>query len=273
MQKVAAQCKAKPGDFRGGISTQTRLGQHREERPDAARLDQRAGEEAPARLVRGERACARGDRRASRRSRIRRSTTSARRSRTTRARSRRSTQALESSGISPTDKLVLQIRLAQAEDARLSTSQLLLQAKQVEAPSILTGAASQKVTARSRRNTVVVAALIGLILGALAALLWDGVAAPRCRRRLMLEGKRVAVVVPAHDEEKLIATTLARHPGLRRPDLRRRRRLARRDRRTGARARRPARRGRRARAQPRRRRGDRHRLQACARGRHRRRPA
>jgi hypothetical protein len=37
------------------------------------------------------------------------------------------------------------------------------------------------VTARSRRNTVVVAALIGLILGALAALVWDGAVA-RLRR-------------------------------------------------------------------------------------------
>jgi hypothetical protein len=42
---------------------------------------------------------------------------------------------------------------------------------------VLTGAASQRVTARSRRNTVVVAALIGLVLGALAALAWDRVAA------------------------------------------------------------------------------------------------
>jgi uncharacterized protein involved in exopolysaccharide biosynthesis len=90
-------------------------------------------------------------------------------------------QALSSSGLSVTDKLVLQGRLAQAEADRLSTSQLLLQAKVVEAPSILTAAAAQKVTARSRRNTVVVAALIGLIVGVLAALLWDGFAA-RLRR-------------------------------------------------------------------------------------------
>jgi capsular polysaccharide biosynthesis protein len=90
-------------------------------------------------------------------------------------------QALSSSGLSVTDKLVLQGRLAQAEADRLSTSQLLLQAKVVEAPSILTAAAAQKVTARSRRNTVVVAALIGLIVGVLAALLWDGIAA-RLRR-------------------------------------------------------------------------------------------
>jgi hypothetical protein len=90
-------------------------------------------------------------------------------------------QALESGGLSATDKLVIQIRLAQAQTDKLQTSQLLLQAKQVEAPYVLTGAAAQKVTARSRRNTVVVAALIGLILGALAALMWDGVAS-RLRR-------------------------------------------------------------------------------------------
>ena len=48
-------------------------------------------------------------------------------------------------------------------------------AKGVERPKVYTHAASHKVTARSRRNTVVIAALIGLILGALAALLWDTV--------------------------------------------------------------------------------------------------
>jgi capsular polysaccharide biosynthesis protein len=91
--------------------------------------------------------------------------------------------ALQGGGLSTTDKLVVQIRLATEEDALLSTSQLLLQAKQVEKPSIVTGAAAQKVTARSRRNTLVVAALIGLVLGAIAALLWDGVAAGLTRRR------------------------------------------------------------------------------------------
>ena len=38
-------------------------------------------------------------------------------------------------------------------------------------------AISHKTTARSRRNTVIIGALIGLILGALAALLWEPVAA------------------------------------------------------------------------------------------------
>jgi capsular polysaccharide biosynthesis protein len=91
--------------------------------------------------------------------------------------------ALQHGGLSATDQLLLQLRLSTAEQDQLSTSQLLLQAKQVEKPGILTGAAAQRVTARSRRNTVVVAALIGLVLGAIAALMWDGVAAGMSRRR------------------------------------------------------------------------------------------
>ncbi len=91
--------------------------------------------------------------------------------------------ALQRGGLSATDQLLLQLRLATTQQDRLSTSQLLLQAKQVEAPSVLTGATAQRVTARSRRNTVVVAALIGLILGAIGALMWDGVAAGFSRRR------------------------------------------------------------------------------------------
>jgi capsular polysaccharide biosynthesis protein len=92
-------------------------------------------------------------------------------------------QALAGSSLSATDKLIIQIQLAQAQTDKLQTSQLLLQAKEVEAPSIVTGAAAQRVTARSRRNTAVVAALIGLVLGAIAALMWDGIAAGFSRRR------------------------------------------------------------------------------------------
>ena len=91
--------------------------------------------------------------------------------------------ALQRGGLSATDQLLLQLRLATAQQDRLSTSQLLLQATQVEAPGIITGATAQHVTAQSRRNTVVVAALIGIILGAIAALMWDGVAAGMSRRR------------------------------------------------------------------------------------------
>jgi hypothetical protein len=85
--------------------------------------------------------------------------------------------------VSSTDKLILLQRLTNDQQNKLSTSQTLLQATQVEKPSVLTGAHSTKVTARSRRNAVVVSALIGLVIGGIVALLWDGVAAGFARRR------------------------------------------------------------------------------------------
>jgi len=91
-------------------------------------------------------------------------------------------EALSNSQLSATDKLIVQSRLAQAQQDLLTTSQLLLQAKIIEKPSILTAAVAQKITARSKRNSLVVAALIGLIIGALAALAWDGLAAHVSRR-------------------------------------------------------------------------------------------
>jgi capsular polysaccharide biosynthesis protein len=91
--------------------------------------------------------------------------------------------ALGGTSVSSTDKLILLQRLANDQQNKLLTSQQLLQATQVEKPSVLTGAHATKVTARSRRNTVVVAALIGLVLGAIVALMWDGVAAGFARRR------------------------------------------------------------------------------------------
>ncbi len=84
-------------------------------------------------------------------------------------------QATSNPSISSTDKLLLTTNLRTDQLDEITATQLLLQAKKVEQPSVVTGAAAQKVTARSRRNTVLVAAVIGLILGALAALLWDRV--------------------------------------------------------------------------------------------------
>ena len=49
------------------------------------------------------------------------------------------------------------------------------QAQLVESPRVTIFAAARQVTAGSPRNTVVIAVLIGLILGVLAALLWDRV--------------------------------------------------------------------------------------------------
>jgi capsular polysaccharide biosynthesis protein len=83
--------------------------------------------------------------------------------------------AIANPGISDTNKLILQTTLRGDQLDKTTNSQLLLLATGVESPKVFTRAASHKITARSRRNTVVIAALIGLILGALAALLWDTV--------------------------------------------------------------------------------------------------
>jgi capsular polysaccharide biosynthesis protein len=85
--------------------------------------------------------------------------------------------AVAGGSVSDTDKLILQQTLKSYQLDKTTNSQLLLLATQVESPNVLANAASHKVTARSRRNTVVIGALIGLILGALAALLWEPVSA------------------------------------------------------------------------------------------------
>ena len=83
--------------------------------------------------------------------------------------------AIAGTTVSTTDKLILETTLRSDQQDKIAATQLKLQAEQVEMPRVLVGAAAHKITARSRRNTVLIAALIGLILGALAALLWDTV--------------------------------------------------------------------------------------------------
>jgi capsular polysaccharide biosynthesis protein len=182
IQRVAAECKVKPADFRGGISTQALAG-------NIAKNGQTAevaiSVQSPKRRVAS---CAANE---LARAVVEKTSGFANQKI---ANFRKQifidekqvaliNQALERGGLSATDQLLLQLRLATTQQDQLSTSQLLLQATQVEAPQVLSGATAQKVTARSRRNTVVVAALIGLILGAIAALMWDGVAAGMSRRR------------------------------------------------------------------------------------------
>jgi hypothetical protein len=81
--------------------------------------------------------------------------------------------AIANPSISDTNKLILQTTLRSDQLDKTTNSQLLLLATKVESPAVLVPAASHQVTARSRRNTVVIGALIGLILGALVALFWD----------------------------------------------------------------------------------------------------
>jgi hypothetical protein len=85
--------------------------------------------------------------------------------------------AIGNGNISDTDKLLLQSTLRSYQLDKTTNSQLLLLATKVESPYVFASAASNKITARSRRNTVLIGALIGLILGAIAALLWEPVAA------------------------------------------------------------------------------------------------
>jgi hypothetical protein len=87
--------------------------------------------------------------------------------------------ALGRPDVSSTDKLILQLRLAQLQQDRTQATQLLSLARNVEAPRVLTRASAVKSTARSRRNSIAVGGLIGLILGVGAALLWE----PVTRRR------------------------------------------------------------------------------------------
>jgi capsular polysaccharide biosynthesis protein len=64
----------------------------------------------------------------------------------------------------------------------LQSRPLLAQARTVERGRILTRAVASRATARSHRNSLLVGALIGLLLGGIAALLWEPVAARFARR-------------------------------------------------------------------------------------------
>jgi hypothetical protein len=65
-----------------------------------------------------------------------------------------------------------QEQLAGAQDQILAVEQLLTVAREVERGRVVTEASAARVDARSTRTSIVVGAFIGLVLGALAALLW-----------------------------------------------------------------------------------------------------
>lgn len=90
-------------------------------------------------------------------------------------------EALSQPGVSTTDKILLQGRLQGCQSDLTTTTQLLLLAQNVEAPHVITHAVAEKSTARSHRNATAVGALIGLILGGIAALVWDPIVRRRAR--------------------------------------------------------------------------------------------
>ena len=88
-------------------------------------------------------------------------------------------EALAAPSLSATEKILLQGRLQTLQTDKTLTAQLLISAKTVELARIVTYAAPEKTSARNHRNSTAVGALIGLILGGIAALLWE----PVTRRR------------------------------------------------------------------------------------------
>ena len=70
-------------------------------------------------------------------------------------------------------RAVLAVQVGDLLDDQLQAKQLLIQAEEIERPKVLTRAAAVKTTARSRRNSVVVAAFLGFVLGLIAALVWE----------------------------------------------------------------------------------------------------
>jgi uncharacterized protein involved in exopolysaccharide biosynthesis len=90
----------------------------------------------------------------------------------------------ELNNVSPTERLSLGTLLLTMEQRRgtleqdqSQARQVLAQAEQVELPRVIDRGVAAKTTARSPRNSVVVAGLIGLIIGLFAALLWDPISA------------------------------------------------------------------------------------------------
>jgi hypothetical protein len=89
----------------------------------------------------------------------------------------------------PFDQYVLISQVDNAEQRRtaveaeqLNTKQLLNLANEVERARVLEPAIAVKTTARSKRNSMLVGGLIGLLLGGIAALLWEPVVERRIKR-------------------------------------------------------------------------------------------
>jgi uncharacterized protein involved in exopolysaccharide biosynthesis len=97
-------------------------------------------------------------------------------------------QAIEEPGLSPLDKLVVvgqldnaQQRRGQLLEQQTTVQQQLALAENVERAQVINPAAASQVTARSARNSALVGGLVGLLLGAILALLAEPILARRNR--------------------------------------------------------------------------------------------
>lgn len=94
-------------------------------------------------------------------------------------------QVISTQHLAPLDKLVLISQVDNAEqrqgnlyDQKATTDQQLTFAEQVESAKVITSARSEKASAHSRNSSMAIGALIGLILGAIAAIVYDGRSRP-----------------------------------------------------------------------------------------------
>lgn len=94
--------------------------------------------------------------------------------------------ALRQQGLSPLEQLVLVSQTENAEqrrgiveEERQEVTQQLALAQEVERARVVEEAGAVKTTARSPQNSAVVGGIIGLLLGAIAAMAWPAVAARR----------------------------------------------------------------------------------------------
>jgi capsular polysaccharide biosynthesis protein len=101
----------------------------------------------------------------------------------------RLTEAASDQGASSQDRLTAVTLLgfargdrSELSEERLNVELLLAQARDVEKGQVVTEARASAVTPRSNRSSLVVGALIGLIVGLVAALAWDPIVSRRRRR-------------------------------------------------------------------------------------------
>jgi hypothetical protein len=79
------------------------------------------------------------------------------------------------------DRLALLLWRAELREQLLEAKEDLALAEEIERARVVEPAIARKVTAQSRRNQIVVGAVLGLLLGLIAALLWESAAALRRR--------------------------------------------------------------------------------------------